>query len=183
MNRMLFLSLCFIISMLMCDGIFAQSIDKKSSRHYVDPLPPLPPPPPREPDHINYIVYDKPLDAFAGVYTLQKTVSDNLGLERIIYPGTFMIIHPDSTYTIFDFNITGGDITSRGKVNVQSISLYTDEVTQHVDSSLVGTRIKVKKGVKANLLERFSNNVKDSTQQKEIWERAALPSPYANYTF
>lgn len=164
-------SFCFIVSMVMCGGLVAQNIDTSVIKS------------PQKSDSLNVQKWTNAVERFVGVWSLERTSVDANGVEKKIYPGTFMVVHPNASYTIFVATDVGAVITSQGIVLIESSDVLIEVISQHVNSSLVGVsnRIDYKLGTdylyKSFWVEKDKYGDEYERQVEETWKRAKMPVP------
>ena len=93
--RKIIVSFCFIISTVMCSGIVAQNINANIEKSNKNPSSTT------ASDSVNAQKWTNQVERFVGVWSLENTVVDDKGVERKVYPGTFMVVHPNASYVIF----------------------------------------------------------------------------------
>ena len=168
-------SFCFIISMVMCGGLVAQNNDAKVIKSTENPISPQ--------DSICKEVkeWTNPVDRFIGVWSLERTVKDDDGVEKKVHPGTFMVIHPNASYTIFVHCDIGAIITSQGHIIIESSENYIEVISRHVNNSFVGISNRVTYRLDPSTLyksfwvekDRKGGEVK--RQVDEVWKRGSMP--------
>ncbi len=167
-------SMSFIISMMMTVGLVAQNNDKMGLKPTVDSIKQ------EKPDIIDFNKWKNPVGQFIGVWSLEKTIVDAEGKENKTYPGTFMVVHPDASYTIFVNTDKGAVITSEGNILINSSDEYIEVISQHVNKSLVGlsNRIDYKIGPiylhKSFWVEKDKRGGDYENQVNETWLRAKM---------
>ena len=124
-------SFCFIISMVICVGLVAQNNDIKINELTDTPLSP-------KAESVNVQKWHNLFEQFIGVWSLEKTVVNDEGKEEKVHPGTFMVVHPNASYTIFAHCDIGAVITSQGNIIIESSDQYVEVISSHVNASLVG---------------------------------------------
>ena len=164
-------SLCFIINMIMWVGLFAQENDCKAEKSTQNSLT------------VQNSVQEWTNDTqqFVGVWSLERTIVDSNGVEKIVHPGTFMVVHPNAAYTIFVYTDVGALITSQGNIIVESSDVYIEVISQHMNSSLIGISNRIDYKINANSLHKSFWIEKDrqggdyKRQVNETWKRACIP--------
>ena len=168
-------SLCFIISMVMCGELVAQNNDIKEIKSTENPISPQ--------DSVTSKVkeWTNPIDRFIGVWSLEKTVVNDDGEEKKIHPGTFMVVHPNASYTIFVHCDIGAVITSQGNIIIESSERYIEVISRHVNPSFVGISNRINYRLEPSTLyksfwverDRAGGEVK--RQVDEVWKRGTMP--------
>lgn len=168
-------SLCFIISMVMCVGLIAQNNDtivEKSTENL---------PPPVEPE-LNHIIYDVDSVApFVGVWALVRMAVDNVGQTRVVYTGHYMVVDSSGKYTIFVGNMSGAVITSEGYILVESPSVYIEQIDRSMNRYLNGRSNRIDYKLENDCLQKSFFIEKDdldghhSRQEQETWRRVSMP--------
>ncbi len=168
-------SLCFIISMVVCCGLVAQDSKTMGEVLAQNALPQAN----SESNSINQ--WTNPIERFIGVWSLERIAIDADGNEKKIYPGTFMIVQPDAAYTIFVYADIGALITSQGNILIESNDEYIEVIAQHVNSSMVGISNRIKYKLDATHLHKSFWVAKDreggeyNREVNETWKRATMP--------
>lgn len=164
-------SLCVIISMVLSVGINAQNndvLEKKSPESLVSPK-----------DSVGE--WSNPFDRFIGVWSLEKSVINDEGIKEKIHPGTFMVVHPNASYTIFVHTDIGAVITSKGSIIIESSDQYIEVISSHVNSSFVGISNRIDYSLDPTTLYKSFWVEKDSEgedyrrQVDEVWKRGTMP--------
>lgn len=175
--KRLIISLCFIISMAVCDGIIGQNNDNIIVEKPIqDSLPQ------NGTEGSNISKWKNCIEPFIGVWSLKRTISDAKGRKKDICPGTFMVISPDAAYTIFVYTDEGAVITSQGVILVDSSYEYIEVISQHVNKSLVGMSNRIDYKLDPNYLYKSFWIEKDkygdeyNRQVDETWMRAKIPA-------
>ena len=175
--KRLVVSLFFITCMVMYGGLLAQDNDTnevKSVENAVENVFSQ-----TDQDSINE--WDNPFELFVGVWSLERTVKDAEGNETKIYPGTFMIVHPDAAYTIFVNTEVGAVITSQGNILIASPNVYLEVISRHVNNSMVGISNRVEYRLSSDYLHKSFWIEKDihgdeyKREVEESWKRAKMP--------
>ena len=117
--------------MVMYGGLLAQNNDTNVEKS------------PQKSDSLNVQKWTNAVERFVGVWSLERTSVDADGVEKKIYPGTFMVVHPNASYTIFVSTDVGAVITSQGIVLIESSDVLIEVISQHVNSSLVGVSNRI----------------------------------------
>ena len=130
--RKIIVSFCFIISTVMCSGIVAQNINANIEKSNKNPSSTT------ASDSVNAQKWTNQVERFVGVWSLENTVVDDKGVERKVYPGTFMVVHPNSSYVIFVNTDVGAVITSEGVILVEASDQYLEVISQHMNKYLIG---------------------------------------------
>lgn len=169
------LSLCLITSMVMSVGLVAQNNDTIVNKSIDNP---------QSAEEVNTnkkSEWTNSFELFVGVWSLERTVVDAEGKENEIHPGTFMVVHPNASYTIFVSTDVGAVITSQGNIMIQSSDVYVEVISQHVNSSLIGiaNRIDYKLGIdylhKSFWVEKDREGGDYKREVTETWKRATIP--------
>lgn len=164
-------SLCFIISIMMSIGLFGQNndiVEKKSSENIMSPK-----------DSVK--AWTNPIERFIGVWSLEKTVENEAGENEKVHPGTFMVVHPNASYTIFVHTDIGAVITSQGNIIIESSEQYIEVISRHVNASFVGIsnridyRLEPTSLIKSFWVERDREGDEVQRQVEEVWKRATMP--------
>lgn len=170
-------SLCFIMSMVMCGALVAQDNDTKIIKPTDRPILLQKLDTVRTPDWVN------PIERFVGVWSLERTIVDADGKEKKVYPGTFMVVSPNASYTIFVATDVGAVITSQGVVIIDSPDVLVEVISHHVNSSLVGVSNRIDYTIDFNYLHKSFWIEKDKygddyeRQVNETWKRGKMPIP------
>ena len=173
--KRIIVSLCFIISMVICVGLVGQNNDTKVQKSTEDSLSEA------NQDSININKWKNPFEQFVGVWCLERTRVDAKGEETKVHPGTFMVVHPDASYTIFVYTDMGAVITSQGNILIKSFDEYIEVIAQHVNSSMVGisNRINYKLGptylLKSFWVAKDKEGEDYNREVNETWVRAKMP--------
>ena len=166
-------SICFITSMVMCGGVVAQNTDTKEVKSTEKII--------SQEDLESINKWDNPFELFVGVWSLERTAENAEGKEMKVYPGTFMIVNTDASYTIFVHTDVGAVITSQGNILIASPSVYLEVISQHVNNSLIGisNRIEFKLNTdylyKSFWIEKDIHGDEYKREVKETWKRAIMP--------
>ena len=162
------ISLCFIISMVMSVGLIAQNNDANVEKA------------PQKSDN-NNPEWVNPIERLVGVWSLERTCVNDEGVEMKIYPGTFMVVSPNASYTIFVATDVGAVITSQGVAIVDSPDVIIEVISQHVNSSLIGVSNRIDFKLDSTYLHKSFWIEKDKygddyeRQVKETWKRGKMP--------
>ena len=169
-------SLYFIISMIMSVGLLAQekgSVVQNSSENSI---------PSQNKDSMKVEQkWTNDYQQFVGIWSLERTIVDSEGKEKIVHPGTFMVVNPNSSYTIFVYTDLGAVITSQGNIIVESTDNYIEVISQHMNSSLIGVSNRIEYKINAYTLNKSFWIEKDKQggdykrQVNETWKRACIP--------
>ena len=168
-------SLCFIISMVMCVGLVAQNNDIKESKLTENPLSP------KDSASNTGQKWTNPIEGLIGVWSLERTIEDVEGSMKKFYPGTFMVVHPNGSYTIFVHCDIGAIITSQGTIIIESSDHYIEVISHHVNAYFVGisNRIDYKLGPvylhKSYWVEKDRSGGDLKRQVDEVWKRGVMP--------
>lgn len=168
-------SMCFIISMVVCCGLVAQDSTTKIEKSTENALPQAN----SESNTINQ--WSNPVERFIGVWSLERTAVDAEGKEQKVYPGTFMVVQPDAAYTIFVYTDIGAVITSQGNILIESTDEYIEVIAQHVNSSMVGISSRISYKLDSSHLHKSFWVAKDkeggeyNREVNETWKRATMP--------
>lgn len=163
--------LCFIISMVLSGGLLAQNndiVEKKSTESIMSPK-----------DSVK--AWSNPIERFIGVWSLEKTVMNDAGEEEKVHPGTFMVVHPNASYTIFVYTDIGAVITSQGNIIIESSEQYIEVIARHVNASFVGISNRIDYRLEPTTLHKSFWVEKDregeevQRQVEEVWKRATMP--------
>ena len=168
------LSLCFIISMVMCGGIIAQNNtnENKPTQNLISP---------KDSSSVNNKEWTNPIERLIGVWSLEKTIVSDEGEEKKVYPGTFMVVHPNASYTIFVHCDIGAVITSQGTIIIESSDQFIEVISRHVNSYFVGisNRIDYKLDptylYKSFWVEKDEDGGDFKRQVNETWKRGTMP--------
>ena len=167
-------SLCLITCMVMCGGLVAQNNTAKREKSIVKP------PTPVKPDTVNTAKWANSIAQFIGVWSLERTLETAGEKDKTVHPGTFMVVHPDASYTIFVYTDEGAVITSQGNILVESPEEYVEVISRHVNSSLVGMSNRIDYKLNPTYLhksfwiekDKFGGDYK--RQVNETWKRAKM---------
>ena len=168
-------SLYFIISMVICGGLVAQNNDIKENKQIENPVSP------QVPESDNAKMWRNSFERLTGVRSLEKTIVDDNGEEKKFHPGTFMIVHPDASYTIFVHCDAGAIITSQGSIIIESSDQYVEVISHHVNKYFIGVSnsIDYKLGPvylhKSFWVDRDREGGDYKRQVNEVWKRGAIP--------
>ena len=168
-------SLYFIISMVICGGLVAQNNDIKVNEPIENPVSP------QVPETDNAKMWRNSFERLIGVWSLEKTIVDDNGEEKKFHPGTFMIVHPDASYTIFVHCDAGAIITSQGSIIIESSDQYVEVISHHVNKYFIGVSnsIDYKLGPvylhKSFWVDRDREGGDYKRQVNEVWKRGAIP--------
>ncbi len=168
-------SLFFIASMVTCGGLFAQNIDVKENKSAVSLLSI------KDSVTMNGQKWTNSIDRFIGVWSLENTIINDKGEEEKVYPGTFMVVHPNASYTIFVHSDIGAVITSQGTIIIESSDQYVEVISHHVNTYFVGisNRIDYKLDpsylYKSFWVEKDEDGGDFKRQVDEKWKRGAMP--------
>ena len=168
-------SLYFIISMVICGGLVAQNNDIKVNEPIENPVSP------QVPETDNAKMWRNSFERLVGVWSLEKTIVDDNGEEKKFHPGTFMIVHPDASYTIFVHCDAGAIITSQGSIIIESSDQYVEVISHHVNKYFIGVSnsIDYKLGPvylhKSFWVDRDREGGDYKRQVNEVWKRGAIP--------
>ena len=168
--------MCFIISIFMCGGLVAQNNNTKAVKSKEIPPAII------EPDAINNREWTNSDHPFAGVWSLEKVITNDLGDRQIVYPGICMVVHPDATYNIFAFTNGGGVITSTGEIILESPTVYVEKVISQMNSSLIGMTVKIDYVLENDYLiksfryEEYGDDPNYRKLENETWKRMRKPS-------
>lgn len=166
--KRIIVSLSLIISMVMCGGLFAQNNDTKVDKSQ------------QKSDSIDIHKWTNAIERFVGVWSLEKSVVDEKGEVKIVYPGTFMIVNFDASYIIFVHTDVGAVITSRGNIIIDSPDVYIEVISLHVNSSLIGISNRIEYKLDPNYLHKSFWIEKDrkggdyKREVNETWKRATM---------
>ena len=164
-------SLCFIISMVMCGTLVAQNTDakeKKSTDNIIS-----------RQDSVKE--WTNSPERFIGVWSLEQTIVDDEGKEQKVHPGTFMVVHPNASYTIFVHCDIGAVITSQGNIIIESSDQYVEVISRHVNTSFIGISHRIEYRLdpttlyKSFWVEKNKKGDDYKRQVDEVWKRAILP--------
>ena len=159
-------SLCFVISIVVCGGLVAQNNDTIVNKTT---------------DSSDVQKWTNPIERFIGVWSLERTTLDDEGKEKKIHPGTFMVVHPNASYTIFVHCDLGAIITSQGNIIIESTDQYVEVISQHVNSSLIGISNRIDYKLDATCLHKSFWVEKDKDggdfkrQLSETGKRGTMP--------
>ena len=173
--KRLVVSLCLITSMVISGGLVAQTNNTKTKILNENPVPPA------KEVTADFPEWTNSFEAFIGVWSLERIVVNDEGVEEKIYPGTFMIVQPNAAYTIVVHSNVGAIITSQGTVIIQSTKEYVEVISRHVNSSLVGISNRIDYKLTPNYLHKSFWIAKDkegadyNREVKETWKRATMP--------
>ena len=173
--KRIIVSICFIISMVMCGALVAQNIDnieKKPSKSLI-----------LSQDSVNENIkeWTNSPERFIGIWSLERTSMNEDGEEQKVHPGTFMVVHPDASYTIFVHCDIGAVITSQGNIIIESSDEYVEVISHHVNASFVGVSNRIDyKFDHSNLYKSFwvekDREGDDYKRQvEEVWKRGVIP--------
>ena len=168
-------SLYFIISMVICGGLVAQNNDIKENKQIENPVSP------QVPESDNAKMWRNSFERLIGVWSLEKTIVDDNGEEKKFHPGTFMIVHPDASYTIFVHCDAGAIITSQGSIIIESSDQYVEVISHHVNEYFIGVSNSIDYKLdsvylhKSFWVERDREGGDYKRQVKEVWKRGAIP--------
>ncbi len=163
------LSLCFVISIVMCGGLVAQNNDPKENKSTKDSI------------NVDKQEWTNPIERLIGVWSLEKTIVDDKGEEKKVHPGTFMVVHPNASYTIFVHCDIGAIITSQGTIIIESSDQFIEVISRHVNSYFVGisNRIDYKLDhtylYKSFWVEKDADGGDFKRQVNETWKRGTMP--------
>lgn len=169
-------SLCFIISMVMCGELVAQNNDVKEikpTESLISPQDSVAEKKDKE--------WTNPVERFIGVWSLEKTVVDDDGKEKKFHPGTFMVVHPNASYTIFVHCDIGAVITSQGNIIIESSERYIEVISRHVNTSFIGISNRIDYRLdpttlyKSFWVERDRAGGEVKRQVDEVWKRGTMP--------
>ncbi|MGV8963311.1 MAG: DUF4488 domain-containing protein [Candidatus Saccharimonadaceae bacterium] len=167
-------SFCFIISMVMCGGIVAQNNNAKVEKSKDNPSSIS------DPDSIKNQKWINQFERFVGVWSLERTIVDANGDELKDYPGTFMVVHPNSSYVIFVNTDVGAVITSEGVILVEASDQYLEVISQHMNKYLIGLSNRIEYKLTPTYLHKSFWIEKDrqggeyKRQVNETWKRATM---------
>lgn len=170
MKKVIF-SFCLIVSMVMWGESFAQTNTANakqtaSSSSY------------QRTDSTGFNEWVNPIDRFVGVWSLERSRTDS---DKKMFPGTFMVVHPDGSYTIFVHTGLGAVITSQGNIIVDSSDVYVEVISHHVNNSLVGVSNRIDYEINSDYLHKSFYIEKDKygdlygREVEETWKRAKMP--------
>lgn len=168
-------SICFIISMVMCGGLIAQNIDtieKNPNKSLISSQDSI--------DQNNKGWTNSP-ERFIGVWSLERTTKDEDGENQKTHTGTFMVVHPDASYTIFVHCDIGAVITSQGNIIIESSDQYIEVISHHVNASFVGVSNRIDYKLdpttlyKSFWLEKDRDGDDYKRQVEEVWKRGVIP--------
>ena len=175
--KRLAICLCFIISMVMSNGVIAQTNDANVEKSTESPVPP------KGLEGASINKWRNSIEPFVGVWSLEKTMLDNENRDKDVCLGTFMIINSDASYSIF-VSIDGlAVITSQGVILVDSSYEFIEVISHHVNESLIGVSNRIDYKLDADYLEKSFWIEKDKLghdykrQVNETWKRAKMPAP------
>lgn len=164
-------SICFIISMVTYGGLVAQDIDSMEKNLNSNLI--------SQQDSTKE--WTNSIERFIGVWSLEQTSLNEEGEEHKIHPGTFMVVHPDGSYTIFVHCDIGAVITSQGNIIIESFDEYVEVVSNHVNASLIGisNRIEYKLDhtnlYKSFWVEKDREGDDFKREVEEVWKRGVVP--------
>ncbi len=116
---------------------------------------------------------DSPL---VGLWIFQNTFIDNTGKEITLCPGNFMRIDPDGSFMFFLYTPEGGFIVNEGNITLESDSVYIENITYNINSSLMGKSIQQKFKIENNILHKtFYIGTTEGNPEIEIWRRVVRP--------
>ena len=69
---------------------------------------------------------DSPL---VGLWILERSLVDNNGNKITVYPGNFMKIDLDGSFTFFLHTPQGGFIVNEGKITLESDEIYVEKIS------------------------------------------------------
>lgn len=173
--RKIIVSFCFIISTVMCSGIVAQNINANIEKSNENPSSTT------ASDSVNAQKWTNQVERFVGVWSLENTVVDDKGVERKVYPGTFMVVHPNASYVIFVSTNVGAVITSEGIIIVETTDEYLEVISKHMNRSLIGVSNRIDYKLTPTYLTKSFWIEKDrqgglyNRQVNETWKRATMP--------
>lgn len=168
-------SVCFIVSMVLCGGLVAQNIDiieKKPNKNLI-----------LSQDSVNENIkeWTNSPERFIGIWSLEQTSMNEDGKKHKVHPGTFMVVHPDASYTIFVHCDIGAVITSQGNIIIESSDEYVEVISHHVNASFVGVSNRIEYKLDPTSLYKSFWVEKDregddyKRQVEEVWKRGAIP--------
>lgn len=173
--KRIIVSLGFIISMVVSGGFLAQNtkpVEKKLDKNIITSQTP-------ENDSINE--WTNSPERFIGVWSLERTSMDKAGEEQQLHPGTFMVVHPDASYTIFVYCDIGAVITSQGNIIIESSDEYIEVISHHVNTSFVGVSNRIEYKLdhshlyKSFWVEKDREGEDYKRQVEEVWKRGVIP--------
>lgn len=173
--KRLIISLCFIISLVMCGGLIAQNNDKNVEKVNVNNLS-------QQNSDSNMQQWKNFIEPFVGVWSLEKTSVDDQEENSTPNSCTFMIINPDAAYTIFVYIDRNAFITSQGVILVDSSDEYIEVISEHMNNSLIGVSNRIDYKLDLNYLHKSFWIEKDrhggdyKRQVNETWKRAKMPA-------
>lgn len=168
-------NLCFIISMVICVGLVAQNtetVEKEPSKSLITS---------QTPQDESAEKWSNSPERFIGIWSLERTSMNEEGDEQQLHPGTFMVVHPDASYTIFVHCDIGAVITSQGNIIIESSDEYIEVISRHVNASFVGVsnRIDYKldhsRLYKSFWVEKDREGEDYKRQVEEVWKRGVMP--------
>lgn len=168
-------SLYFIISMVICGGLVAQNNDIKENNQIAKPVSP------QVAESDNAKMWRNSFERLIGVWSLEKTIVDDNGEEKKFHPGTFMVVHPDASYTIFVSCDAGAIITSQGSIIIESSDQYVEVISHHVNKYFIGVSNNIDYKLdpvylyKSFWVERDRKGGEYKRQVNEVWKRGAIP--------
>lgn len=173
--KRIIVSLCLIVSMVMCGVLVAQNtetVEKKANKNQITS---------QTPEDENVEIWTNSPERFIGVWSLEQSSMDEDDEEQEIHPGTFMVVHPDASYTIFVYCDIGAVITSQGNIIIESSDEYVEVISHHINASFVGVsnRIDYKldhsRLYKSFWVEKDRKGEDYKRQVDEVWKRAVVP--------
>lgn len=126
--------------------------------------------------------WENSIDPFVGVWSLERTILDAEDEKKDFCSGTFMIVNPDATYTIFVYIEKGAFITSQGIILVDSPNEFIEVISHHMNKSLIGISNRIDYKLDFNYLYKSFWIGKDKygesfeRQVDETWKRAKMPT-------
>lgn len=119
---------------------------------------------------------DSPL---VGLWILERSLVDNNGNKITVYPGNFMKIDLDGSFTFFLHTPQGGFIVNEGKITLESDEIYVEKIEYNTDESYIGKELKQKFKIENKRLYKTLYKENDiNYQASEVWRRVERPDSF-----
>jgi len=117
--------------------------------------------------------------SLVGIWIFERSLIDNNGNKITVYPGNFMKIDSDGSFSFFLYTPQGGFIVNEGTITLESDEVYIEKIKYNTDPSYIGKEIKQKFRIENKRLHKTRFEDKNN-QTTEVWRRVERPDGFLN---